>query len=175
MKKYFITASILTMISGVCALLIAGINALTAPIIANNALAKKAELCQEIFADFDASTSSVVSEGFTAEYIVEKIIANDSDSTSLGYIYTVSGSNAYGSIELLVGINADGTLESVQFITNGQSFSNETEAHVTGSYTTGITSSDVDNIDTACGATYAAKLVQAMVAAAFADSQGGSW
>ena len=97
----------------------------------------------------------------------------NSDKKLIGYVYTVSGSNAYGVIELLVGINVDGELESVQFLTNGQSFNVQTETHVNGSYTSGLTSSDVNNIDVNCGATYAAKLVKELVKACFADSQQG--
>lgn len=175
MMKYLKTALVLTLIAGICALMIAGVNALTSGIIADNAFAKKEALCQEIFPEFDASTSTPVTEGFSSDYIVEKIVANDSSSNLLGYIYTVKGSNAYGAIELLVGIAADGTLVSVEFITNGQSYAAQTESHVVGSYTEGLTSSDVNNIDVYCGATYGAKLVKELVAAAFADSQGGGW
>lgn len=171
--KYFKTAIVLTLIAGICAALIASINLLTGPIIENNAKEKKAALCQEIFANYDADNSKIYSEGFNSSYIVEKVEAYDSSSNLIGYIYTVSGSNAYGVIELLVGINADMTLNGVRFVTNGQSFSTETEAHVNGSYNSGLTSSDVANIDTACGATFAAKLVQELVNAAFADCNGG--
>ena len=175
MLKYLKISSILTLIAGVCALLIAGCNALTQPIIEQNALEKKAELCREIFAEFDSENSTILKEGFSSSYIKEKIVANDSDSNSLGYIYTVGGSNAYGAIELLVGISSDGTLVSVEFITNGQSFSSETEAHVNGSYVSGLDSTEVNNIDVNCGATYAAKLVKELVSACFSDSKGGSW
>lgn len=177
MMKYFKTALILTIISGICATLIAGCNWLTAPVIEENARRKKSELYKEIFEeyDFDASPDAIT-EGFSSEYIVEKLEAFDSSSTKLGYVYTVSGSNAYGNIELLVGINIDGTLEGVKFLTNGQSFNVQTETHVNGSYTSGLTSTDVNDIDVNCGATYAAKLVKELVKACFADSQqGGGW
>ena len=49
MKKYALTAMILTMIAGVCAALIASVNLFTAPIIKKNNEEKKARLCQEIF------------------------------------------------------------------------------------------------------------------------------
>lgn len=177
MLKYFKTALILTIISGVCALLIAGVNSFTSKVIAANEFAKKEAIYQEIFPEYDGEKTGLpITEGFTSSYILEKVEAKNSNGELIGYVYTVSGSNAYGEIELLVGITADGTLESVQFLTNGQSFSTETENHVNGSYTSGLTSTDVNNIDTACGATYGAKLVKELVSAAFSDSQqGGGW
>ena len=54
-------------------------------------------------------------------------------------------------------------------MTNGQSFSSETANHVKNNYVAGITNSDVDNIDTACGATFGAKLVKELVSQAFTD------
>ena len=174
MMKYLKTALLLTLIAGICALMIAGVNALTSGIIADNAFAKKEALCQEIFPEFDASTSTPVTEGFSSDYIGEKIVANDSSSNLLGYIYTVKGSNAYGAIELLVGINLDYTLKGVRFINNGQSYTQETANHVNDKYVTGLDSGSVSGIDVNCGATYAAKLVKALVESAFADCQGGN-
>ena len=174
--NYLKTALVLTLITAICAALIAIVNIPTSEKIIENAREKKERLCQEIFADYsiDASPEAITS-GFESEYIVEKIEAYDSSSNFLGYIYTVKGNNSYGAIELLVGISSDGTLVSVEFITNGQSFSSETEAHVNGSYVSGLDSTEVNNIDVNCGATYAAKLVKELVSACFNDSQGGSW
>ena len=174
MIKYLKTALVLTIISGICAALIAGVNHFTSQEIAANEFEKKEAIYQEIFPEYDSKASGLpITEGFDSNYIVEKVEAKNSDKKLIGYVYTVSGSNAYGVIELLVGINVDGELESVQFLTNGQSFNVQTETHVNGSYTSGLTSSDVNNIDVNCGATYAAKLVKELVKACFADSQQG--
>lgn len=174
MKKYTITALVLTLIAGVCAALIASINLLTAPIITKNNDEKKSKLCAQIFETFDLEHSTIISEGFSSDFIEENIIACDKDGNVLGWIFTVSGSNAYGQIVLLVGINIDEKLEGVRFITNGQSFSSETEKHLNTQYKDDMSMDDVLDLDLSksdvtAGATYASKLIRELVSAAFTE------
>lgn len=174
MKKYTLTALVLTLIAGVCAALIASVNLFTAPIIKKNTDDKKAKLCQEIFELYDMEHSKIVSEGFASNSIEEMIVAYDPEGNFLGYIYTVKGSNAYGEIKLLMGINKESKLAGVQFITNGQSFSSETDTHLNNQYKENMTEADVDNLDLSnsdvtAGATYASKLIRSLVKAAFED------
>ncbi|MDE7105655.1 MAG: hypothetical protein K2O22_00640 [Anaeroplasmataceae bacterium] len=182
MKKYTLTALVLTLIAGVCAALIACINLLTAPIITKNNDEKKAKLCQEIFETYSAEKSETITEGFSSSNVEEVIVAYDASGKFLGYIYTVDGSNAYGEIELLLGITADSKLAGVRFITNGQSFSSEADSHLNNQYKENMTESDVDNLDltksdVTAGATYASKLIRSLVKSAFDDvktRQGGA-
>lgn len=182
MKKYVITASVLTLIAGICAALIACINLVTAPIITKNNEEKKARLCQEVFDTYASEKSTTLTEGFTSNNIEEIIMAYDSTGEFLGYIYTVNGSNAYGQIKLLLGITAESKLAGVRFITNGQSFSSEADTHLNHSYKPNMTETDVDNLDltksdVTAGATYASKLIRNLVKSAFDDAktrQGGT-
>ncbi len=180
MKKYTITALILTLIAGVCAALIACTNLLTAPIIEKNNEEKKAELCQKVFSDYDAEVSASKDQTFEPTgSIQEKINAYDKDGNQIGYIYTVKGSNAYGVIELLVGITTDLKLSGVRFINNGQSFSSEAATHLNTQYQENMTLNDVEALDltksdVTAGATYASKLIRSLVAEAFNDAKGGN-
>ncbi len=179
MKKYTITALILGLIAGICATLIVLLNLLTAPIVEQNTLAKKEKLCQEIFVEYNMDFSLTTTEGFESSYIKEKIEVHDKNDKFLGYIYTVSGQNAYGVIELLVGINDDYLLEGVRFITNGQSFSSEADSHLNNQYKDNMSLEDILAIDltksdVTAGATYASKLIRELVTAAFNDAQGGN-
>ncbi len=172
MKKYTITALILTLIAGVCAALIASINLFTAPIIKKNNEEKKARLCQEIFETFNLEQSTITQDGFSSGYISEMIEAYDQEGTMLGWIFTVGGSNAYGSIVLIVGIDTEEKLAGVRFVTNGQSFSSETASHLNNQYKDDMTQDDVLNLDLSksdvtAGATYASKLIRSLVSAAF--------
>lgn len=176
MKKYIITASVLTLIAGICAALIACINLVTAPIISKNNAEKKAKLCQEVFETYSADHSETISNGFSSSSIEEVIVAYDADGTFLGFIYTVGGSNAYGEIELLLGITSDSKLAGVRFITNGQSFSSEANTHLENQYKENMTETDVDDLDltksdVTAGATYASKLIRTLVKTAFEDSK----
>ncbi|MDE7264161.1 MAG: hypothetical protein K2N64_05830 [Anaeroplasmataceae bacterium] len=181
MKKYTLTALVLTLIAGMCAALIACINLVTAPIIQKNNEERKAKLCQEVFEAYTVDQSTIITEGFSSKSIKEIIMAYDSTGEFLGYIYTVEGSNAYGKIELLLGITADSKLAGVRFITNGQSFSSEADTHLNNSYKENMTEADVDNLDlknsdVTAGATYASKLIRSLVKSAFDDAktrQGG--
>lgn len=174
MKKYSITALILTLIAGICAALIASVNLLTAPIIEKNNNEKKENLCHQIFLTYDSENSKVETEHFQSDRIQEAILAYDSSHEFLGYIYTVSGSNSFGNITLLVGITADEKLVGVRFITNGQSFSNEAATHLNTQYKKDMTLDnildlDLSNADVTAGATYASKLIRSLVEDAFKD------
>lgn len=174
MKKYTITALILTLIACICAALIASVNLLTAPIIEKNNNDKKEDLCHQIFLAYDSEKSKTETDGFQSDQIVEAILAYDSNSEFLGYIYTVSGSNSFGNITLLIGISEDEKLVGVRFITNGQSFSNEAATHLDTQYKKDMTLDnildlDLSNSDVTAGATYASKLIRSLVEDAFND------
>lgn len=168
MKKNILIGVILMSICIVCAALISSVNLFTKPIIDENNVTKENNLCKKIFKDYD-NAKETITDGFSSDEITKLVIACDNSNEVLGYIYTVSGKNAYGEITLLVGINTNKELVSIEFMTNGQSFSSETANHVKNNYVAGITNSDVDNIDTACGATFGAKLVKELVGQAFTD------
>lgn len=175
MKKNFKIAAILMIIAAICGLAVSGMNMLTSSIIEKNQLEKEAQLCKEIFADYDTKKSKIITEDLSNEAITKKIVANDASGASLGYIYTVSGKNSYGPITLLVGISSDGKLVSIEFLENGQSYGSTVAEHVDANYSEGLTASDVASIDTKCGATYGAKTVQELVTIAFNDySNGGA-
>ncbi len=176
MKKWTLTALVLTLISGICACLIACVNMLTSPIINENNEIKKEKLCQEIFVNYDSNKSTVISDNFKDSSISEVILASDEGGTFIGYIYTVAGSNAYGEIKLLLGVTSDYKLSGVRFITNGQSFSSEADSHLNNSYKENMTENDIDNIDLSnsdvtAGATYASKLIRDLVKSAFSDAK----
>lgn len=176
MKKYALTALVLTLIASVCAALIASVNLFTSPIIKKNNEEKKAKLCQEIFEAYTADKSETILDDFTSDSIEEMIVAYDANGNLLGFIYTVKGSNAYGEIKLLLGITSEMKLAGVQFITNGQSFSNETDTHLKNQYKENMTEADVDhldlsNSDVTAGATFASKLIRNLVKAAFDDAK----
>ncbi len=187
MAKNFKIASILGGIALVCALLIALVNMLTANTIASNNEKKELETIQAIFEDYDASKSEV--QDASGTYIEKKIKAADSAGTTLGYLYTVAGKNAYGSISLMVAI-VDDSVYQVEFLENNQSFAStvfnylktsypssaDTAVHV-GAYSTtdisikSLSKSDVENMDVSCGATYGATLIKNLVLAALNDGR----
>ena len=176
MKKNFKIAAILMIIAAVCGLAVSGMNKFTSGIIEKNQLAKEEVLCKEIFSEFSIDESSIITDDLSDEAISKKIVANDASGNLLGYIYTVSKKNMYGPISILVGINAEGKLVSIEFLENGQTGGKnvDVENHVDANYNAGLTASDIANIDTKCGATYGANTVKELVTIAFNDYNGGA-
>ena len=190
MKNVKISAT-LGIISLVCALLIALINMVTSPIIAANDKKTELETCKEIFEAYNEEKS--VSKDLTGknEAILKIIEAKDSNGEQLGTIYKVSGKNAYGTITLMVGINANNEVCQVEFIENGQSFASTVNNHVLSSYPSSestdvhfgayeksnsekvgaLNDSKVASIDVKCGATYGATLVKELVTVALTDAK----
>ena len=182
--KYFKISSILAAIALVCALVLAAMDMLTSPIIAKNNKETEKNTIVSIFKDYNEEKSVSVDVPEDNAYILAIVLAKDSSGNELGYVYTVSGKNAYGTIKLMVAIK-DNEVIQVEFLENGQSFASTVDKHVHANYPSsekksidvGFTSenqtfegtldeSDVANIDVACGATYGAKLVKELVNAA---------
>ena len=167
--KYFKTALVLCLICGICALLIASINLLTAPIIENNKIKTQDKACSEIYPNMNYEE---VELNNASSEIEKKWIAKDGD-TLKGYIYSVSGKNSYGNISLLVGINTDGSVERVVLTTNTQSYARVVKNHVADVYNNGHVTS-LDDVDVKCGATYGATLVKELIQVAVNDYLGGN-
>ena len=174
MKKNFKIAAILMIIAAVCGLAVSGMNKITSGVIERNQAEKEAALFIEIFSEYSIDNSEIITEGLSSEAITKKVVAKDASGNLLGNIYTVSGKNSYGAIVLLVGISSEGKLVSIEFLENGQSYSSEVQAHVDSKYSAGLTLSDINAIDTKCGATYGANTVKELVNVAFSDYNGGA-
>ena len=185
MMKYFKVASVLALIALVCSAIIASINLATSPIIAKNNEKTEEQTIQKIFKNYDKEKSSIVDA--KDEAITKKIIAKDKDGNELGYVYNVTGKNAYGTITIVVAIKDD-MLYQVELMTNEQSFASTVEAHMRANYPSSekssielgfapeasakvnpIDTTTLKGVDVNCGATYGAKLIKELILIAFAD------
>lgn len=169
--KYFKTAIVLCIICGLCAVLIAFINFLTAPVIKNNKVKAEAKACSEIFPNMEYEEVELNANTDTA--IEKKWLAKE-NGIDVGVIYSVSGRNAYGNISLLVGISkADGSVKKVVLTTNTQSYAKVVKNHVNSAYNSG-NQVFVDDVDVKCGATFGATLVKELIQIAVSDYLGGN-
>ncbi|MCR5350218.1 MAG: hypothetical protein K6E20_04415 [Acholeplasmatales bacterium] len=191
--KYLKISSVLALISLVCAVILAGINLLTKDKIEQNETDKKNDTIQAIYSDYDSSKSQIQSKKDLKQYdsyssvVDERIIACNTTGTVLGYLYTVSGSNSYGNISLMVALTeTDGKVlvQQVEFLENSESFastvdtwlknnfvSKGTEVHEGGFVSksgSGTVKSyeELASVDTSCGATYGAKTCMELIEAA---------
>ena len=201
MKNYFRISAVLGAITLVCAVVLALMNMLTSPIIANNNDKTKLETIQKIYSDYDSEkskdyeTDEIIDLDLASE-VVDVVRVNNSNGDLKGYVFTVSGKNAYGIISLMVAIskdtNGNNVVHQVEFLENGQSFASTVDEHVRSSYHTSdknalvldpyssgdkvvigdLTEDQIPNDDQVqCGATYGAKLVRSLVEAALESAE----
>ena len=105
----------LLIISAVTALLLAGVNALTAPRIAeNNELEKKNALAAIFPSSDDCQLTDISADGVELVYLVLK------DGDLLGYAASVSTMGFGGEIELMVGVTAEGTVKGIKVVSHSE-------------------------------------------------------
>lgn len=135
---------------------------------------KEADIIKSIYSSYDASQSDI-SQGIV-EGVQTVIEAKDSDGNTLGYVYKVSGRHEYGSLVLMVAIDKEGKLVTVELVKNGQTAGTGPMIKdlVDKEYTSGLGLSDLDGINAASGATMGSDLVKDLVKAAFEEHNGGA-
>lgn len=167
-KSYLKTGLILAAITAICGIMIALLNGVTAPIIEENNYKKEQETLALIF---DGATFENLEIKENDSKINKVYLAKINDEI-LGYVYLVSGKNAYGTIELMIGIS-DGSVCAVEIITNTQSFSKVVNQYVNDLDNLDINNQNIEDLDVKCGATYGAKLVKELIKVALDHYQGG--
>lgn len=170
MKQYLKVALVLMLITSICAVLIALLNTVTAPIIEKNAYEKEQNTLSVMF---DNATFTEVEHNTEYSEVEKKFVAKSkADDSELGYVYIVSGKNAYGMIRLMVAVK-DGKAIKVEVMDNTESFKKAVNTFINDKVKPNeLTSTDADALDVKCGATYGAKLVQSLIKVVL--SEGGA-
>lgn len=190
MKNYLKIASVLSLIALVCAAIIASVYTLTAQMIIDNAAEVELQTRKAIFEAYDKDMSEELESSNSA--IRSKILAKDKDGNELGYLYTVSKANSFGSITLMVAIDKDNNILQVEILELNQSFASTAKEHFQQNYPTSkenviyigikpeeapevgtLTEADFESINTTCGATYSADMIKELVKTALTDAKGG--
>lgn len=127
MNKQMIRDSlILFAITLIAGLLLGGVYAITKNPIAKTQEDKKNEAYQAVFTDaaeftevIDAADAQQIlaDAGYTKDRIDEVKAAMDADGNILGYVMTITSSEAYGGeLQLAMGIRMDGTVNGISFL-----------------------------------------------------------
>lgn len=127
MNKQMIRDSlILFAITLIAGLLLGGVYAITQNPIAKTQEDKKNEAYQAVFTDAaeftevtDAADAQQIlaDAGYTKDRIDEVKAAMDADGNILGYVMTITSSEAYGGeLQLAMGIRMDGTVNGISFL-----------------------------------------------------------
>lgn len=191
--KYLKISLILGLISLVCAVILAGTNMLTKDKIKENEEKTKNDTIEAIFSDYDSKQSIIQSKKDLKQFeaydscIEERIVAKNSKGEELGYLYTVSGSNSYGEISLMVALTESGDdvlVIQVEFLKNTESFASTVDTWLKGNFVSKgtevheggfkskdssgsiISYNDLYTVDVSCGATYGARTCMELITAA---------
>ena len=178
------TALVLLLIGAFSGGLIYIVNEITAPIIAENELARKIDFYSEIFdqdsVQFKDCTTDAAETGETFELrdscptAVSETFIYDTEDNYLGTVYEGSDVNSYGNISVLVGINNDGSIAMVVInnSTNTPNFVKRIENNYLGNFM----DYTVDNVefDSKTGATYTYTSVSKIVELAVQAYNEGS-
>ena len=157
-KKVFLTAFTLMLVAGLAGAVIVLLNMFTEPIIeANNAKLEQQKL-QEVYEAAEFESSSFTDNGEEVSYYLAK-----SNNEVVGFVYKVSGKNAYGSITLLVGVNKNGTVKRAVIMENTESFATDINKQFNKNYHNDMTKDEVDSVDVKGGATYGATLIKDLI------------
>ena len=160
MKQYLKVALVLFLITSICAVLIALLNMVTAPIIEKNAYEKEQNTLSVMFSD---ATFTEVEKCAYPEIEKKFIAKSKADDSELGFVYIVSGKNAYGMIRLMVAVK-DAKAIKVEVMDNTESFKKVVNTFISEKVqSSSLSKEDTDNLDVKCGATYGAKLVQSLI------------
>ena len=169
-KKYVITAITLGIIAAASAGLVAGANLLTKDKIKQNEIDKINKGMSDIFGKSqlkytEKSASEAGLSGY--KYVSTLYTVKDNADAFVGYAIKTSGSNMYGKITLIVGMN--GSYEFVKL-----SVEQTYASTLVDNYINPL--NDGGNIDdVSCGATYGAKLVRDMVNEATDAASKATW
>ena len=137
---------------------------------------KDANLIKNIYSTFDVSKSEVITKDFVNMSVQKKVVVKDSNESVLGYVYKVSGAHEYGSLVVLVAIDADGKLAGVELAKNGQTAGTGSSIKilVDNEYKSGLGLDEIEDINAAAGATMGSELLKELVRTAFDEHNGGA-
>lgn len=108
-KPMFHYTFVLAVVAIVCGLMIGGMHAITDPIIKRNLAEAERKAFQEVLpAGYNFDKLDLV-DGMPST-IKGAVIGKDQNNQVVGYIYTATGTNGYGSISIVVSVAPDGTI-----------------------------------------------------------------
>ncbi len=151
---------VLTLVAMACGILIAGINAWTSPIIDQNELDRKLTSYQAVIPAMDDFV--ILDTTGDPSNIEEKVEALDVNDNVIGYIINIDQTNGYGNMQIVMAIEADGTIMSADFLQLNQTLNlDNTRANLQLYVGTNINT--LQNLDFISGATRSLETLTAMM------------
>ena len=171
-KPLFHYTLVLAMVSLVCGFAIGGVNAITQPIIEDNIIRATNEAYMSVLPGYASSNElSIIGD---PDSIQGKLEGKNASGETIGYIYKAYGTNRFGSMLIVVGIDQSGIITGAQFITINQTYQvNGTRENLSLYIGSSITDLVPDG-DIITGATFSLVLVQILledIATAYENTQ----
>ncbi len=163
-KKYVITSITLGIIAAGSAGLVALANLATRDRIKQNEIESITKGMDEIFGKSGLKYDEKALKGdelANYKYVKTLYTVKEKDNNALvGYALKTSGSNMYGKITLIVGVDKDTLVfKRMSVITNEQTYAST----LVDNYIDPLNGGTIGIDDVSCGATYGAKLVREMI------------
>lgn len=165
MKEIIKPVAVLAAICLVVTALLAFVNSVTSPIIAEADAKAAAQARQEVLAEADAFEE--IADVEKPEGVTEMYRAQN----GAGYVFKLSTKGYGGAIELMCGMKADGSIENIQTLNHSETsgIGSKVVDNASGyskNYA-GKTANDYAEVDAVTGATISSKAYKKAVAAAF--------
>jgi electron transport complex protein RnfG len=114
------TGATLCAITAVAALLLAVVNSVTAPIIAENTAEKTQAAMKNVMSDAQSFDIAEFSPSDSTEDVTEVYAAKKADGSVAGYCVSVSPNGYGGAIDMIVGIGSDFKVTGVDIISQSE-------------------------------------------------------
>ena len=163
MKKVILILT-LSLIAGISGFVLSNVNAITEPIIKAADEAKEESMFKNLFPELETYEKALnEDEDSMVKYSVKVL---NKDKKVIGNIYNANGTNGYGSITALIGIDSKGKITGIEYPVFKQTpgFGDKVIKEGYLNQYKEMDSKDV-NPDAASGATYSSNLVKSLVAA----------
>jgi len=119
LKEILRVGIILFLITALSALVLATVNSVTAPVIAQNNEKKQAAAMQIVMSDAK-EFEQIKNEPFDDKYFENVYKAKDESGEVIGYVALVSPNGYGGEISLVVGVNVDLTVSGIDVISHSE-------------------------------------------------------
>ncbi len=163
---------VLAMVSLVCGFAIGGVNWITQPIIEDNIIRATNEAYMSVLPGYVSSNELNINGD--PDSIQGKLEGKDASGQTIGSIYKAYGTNRFGSMLVVVGIDNSGVITGAEFITISQTYQvNGTRTNLSLYVGSSITDL-IPNGDIITGATFSLVLAQSLladIATAYANTQ----
>ncbi len=174
MKEIVKPIAVLAAICLVVTALLAYINSVTAPIIADADAKAEAKAVQEVLADgqdFETVYKKGADDNKLTAALPAEVTTVYKANNGAGYVFRLETKGYGGTISLMCGIKADGSIESTQTLTHSETSGIgskvvDNESGYRERYV-GKTAADYDGVDAVTGATISSKAYKKAVKAAF--------